>query len=587
MSRADLHVHSKYSMDGDEWVLRTLGVRESYTDIETVYRIAKLRKMDFVALTDHNTIDGALKLASLYPQDTIVGCEFSVFFPENGCKLHLLVYDLQPHHFEKIMSLRFNVYQTRDYIRDEGLAYSVAHATLSVNGKLDTETLEKTILLFDVFENINGAHSANHNRGWEALLDRLTPADLERLSEKHGIKPFGDNSWSKGLTGGSDDHAGLFIGQTFTVAPCRTKKDFIQCLKDKKTFGLGRHHDHKAMALSLMLIGGRAWSDLSRSWLAGLVFKEISHLISGGLPRSCWKLLGIGWFFRCKQTSLARIFGSFLTDMLDRFRKHPRWTADQKVSYVYQKLSSSSDLLVRTALIALTRKTNHEDRLAWLKKGLVAGAFFGAPVFTSLKVLSKGRDLTGRIRFGENGFVPAPRDSAKRVLWFSDLIARRKKVEAFFCSRDFPDAVKIRVAVCTHSRGVFSSGKVLRLPMAGALHQKWLGDLPVKIPSILEGLSKIEAWDPEEIVIDTPGPMGLMGLVAARLLNVKCYRTFTPGAWPMDLRGRSAEEKELLSRGLRIFCDFTDGIYRVKGAVSGFERSWFDSAAEPENFEHV
>ena len=54
MARADLHVHSKYSMDGDEWTLKALGVRESYTELDAIYRAAKSRKMDFVTVTDHN-----------------------------------------------------------------------------------------------------------------------------------------------------------------------------------------------------------------------------------------------------------------------------------------------------------------------------------------------------------------------------------------------------------------------------------------------------------------------------------------------------------------------------------------------------
>ena len=139
MARADLHVHSKYSLDGDEWTLKTLGVRESYTELDHIYRAAKSRKMDFITVTDHNSIEGSLRLAHKYPSEAFVSCEFSVVFPENHCKVHILVFDLTEKQFEKLQGLRPNIYMFRDYIRAEKLAYSVAHATLSVNRKIDRD----------------------------------------------------------------------------------------------------------------------------------------------------------------------------------------------------------------------------------------------------------------------------------------------------------------------------------------------------------------------------------------------------------------------------------------------------------------
>lgn len=54
-------------------------IRESYNTPERVYRLAKARGMDLVAITDHDTIEGALTLAH-FP-DVIVGCEVSAHFP--------------------------------------------------------------------------------------------------------------------------------------------------------------------------------------------------------------------------------------------------------------------------------------------------------------------------------------------------------------------------------------------------------------------------------------------------------------------------------------------------------------------------
>jgi len=62
MTKADLHIHSKYSNHPAEWFLQRLGASESYTEPEFIYQLAKERGMDFVTVTDHNRIDASLIL---------------------------------------------------------------------------------------------------------------------------------------------------------------------------------------------------------------------------------------------------------------------------------------------------------------------------------------------------------------------------------------------------------------------------------------------------------------------------------------------------------------------------------------------
>ncbi len=62
MKKADLHCHTIYSEHPTEWFLQKLGAKESYTDPLFVYKEAKRQGMDYVSITDHNKIDGALRL---------------------------------------------------------------------------------------------------------------------------------------------------------------------------------------------------------------------------------------------------------------------------------------------------------------------------------------------------------------------------------------------------------------------------------------------------------------------------------------------------------------------------------------------
>ena len=80
--RADLHVHTCHSrQSGDLAFLRS---RDCYSKPEEVYRVARSRGMDLVAITDHDTIDGALELLDHLPnaQDVIVGEEVSCRLPD-------------------------------------------------------------------------------------------------------------------------------------------------------------------------------------------------------------------------------------------------------------------------------------------------------------------------------------------------------------------------------------------------------------------------------------------------------------------------------------------------------------------------
>jgi predicted metal-dependent phosphoesterase TrpH len=60
--KLDAHVHTVYSGYTTIKPLRRV-MRESYNSVEGVYRRAKARGMDLVAITDHDTIEGALTIA--------------------------------------------------------------------------------------------------------------------------------------------------------------------------------------------------------------------------------------------------------------------------------------------------------------------------------------------------------------------------------------------------------------------------------------------------------------------------------------------------------------------------------------------
>ena len=63
VSRCDIHVHSKHSDRPSEWYLDRIGAPESFTEPLEIYRTARARGMDFVTISDHDSIAGALDIA--------------------------------------------------------------------------------------------------------------------------------------------------------------------------------------------------------------------------------------------------------------------------------------------------------------------------------------------------------------------------------------------------------------------------------------------------------------------------------------------------------------------------------------------
>ena len=212
--RADLHVHSKYSNKPDLWALVKLNCSESYTSPESLYKSARENGMDYVTITDHNTINGALEIAHL--PGTFIGSEITTYFPEDGCSVHVVVLDITERIFKDILHLQKNIYELAGYLQYNGITHFIAHAIYDLNEKLKVNHIEKMLLLFEVFEVKNGARAKSYNRFLKKILSSMTEEKIGIISEKHNIKPYGHQPWKKACVGGSDDHSGFFICRDHT-----------------------------------------------------------------------------------------------------------------------------------------------------------------------------------------------------------------------------------------------------------------------------------------------------------------------------------------------------------------------------------
>src|SRR3954453_17350216 len=107
-SRVDLHCHSTASQVSKLGVQRALGLPECATPPEEAYELAKRRGMDFVTLTDHDTIDGAVELAGRHA-DAFVSVELTAPFRGAGQAVHVLCWGITPEQHDDLQAIAGDV----------------------------------------------------------------------------------------------------------------------------------------------------------------------------------------------------------------------------------------------------------------------------------------------------------------------------------------------------------------------------------------------------------------------------------------------------------------------------------------------
>ena len=119
VKRADLHCHSVASTEADEAVLLAIGCPECFSEPTEVYAQAKRRGMDFITITDHDSIDGVGQLTGSdgsLPADILVGEELTCYFPEDRCKMHVLVWGIDRADHDALQERAGDLYAVAEYI---------------------------------------------------------------------------------------------------------------------------------------------------------------------------------------------------------------------------------------------------------------------------------------------------------------------------------------------------------------------------------------------------------------------------------------------------------------------------------------
>lgn len=524
MSKADVHCHTLYSNRPQEYFLQKIGIQESYTTVDQIYALAKAQGMDFVTITDHDAFGGALELTQKYPKDTFTGVEVTTYFPEDGCAIHLLVFGMTEEQFKYMDSIRFDIYRVREYIRKNNIAHSVAHPTYAVNSKLKLANLEKLMLLFDVFEGINGARNINYNQTVQQALMNLTPQKIEELHKVYGIEPMSNDPWIKGITGGSDDHAGLFIGHTFTRSEATNRDEFLQSIRDKHTHCSGRSNDYRAKLYIFSKIAYE-FSKTQKARNRNSLWREFNELVYSGKPYGFRTNLKISQMAKSKKL-MRRTISEFLKSAEETFTKAEVGAHERRINALYTYVSDLFDTLVTQHAQALMGSFERSSlpQLFSQTSSVLPTLLLTAPYMFCFRHLHSNSKEVDELR---EKYIGTPAAKERKILWFTDTISDLNGVS--YTLRNFAHQsasrgynMKLAVSVPESEWGGDLIPYAVNLEPIGEWKSELYKSYTMRFPSLLKSLESIFEYNPSEIIVSTPGPVGLIGMLAAKMMGVKC-----------------------------------------------------------------
>jgi glycosyltransferase involved in cell wall biosynthesis/predicted metal-dependent phosphoesterase TrpH len=236
-SRTDLHCHSTASEQAKLGVQRAVGLPECATPPEEVYALAKRRGMDFVTITDHDTIDGALRLADR--PDCFVSEELTTWFSGEPQAVHVLCWGITADDHEWLQAHSGDVELVASYLQEHEITSALAHPFYSVAAPLAPRHRRRLAELFPVWETRNGSR----------------PPELNMPAAMY-VDTHGGTS-----VAGSDDHAGVDIGRTFTeTPPAGSPAEFLAWIRVGETRARGDQGSaakwaHAAIALAARVVG--------------------------------------------------------------------------------------------------------------------------------------------------------------------------------------------------------------------------------------------------------------------------------------------------------------------------------------------
>jgi glycosyltransferase involved in cell wall biosynthesis len=539
MSKCDLHVHSRHSARSEEWLFRRFDFPDSCSEPGWLHAQLLDRGMDYVTITDHDTIDGCLEIADL-PQ-TFISEQVTAYFPHDPCKVHLLVWGIAEAQHGEIVRLRDNIFDLQQYLAQNDIAHAVAHPLYSINGKLESSHLERLILLFKHFEGVNGLRDALLSELAQTLLTGLTPEKIEQFADRHNLAPTHAEPWQKILVGGSDDHGGKFLASACTeTPPTDSSSEFLQQVRSGNCTAKGEGGTPLALSHGFYntvscFILDRFHEKLGPS--AALLEKMFSRFMEGRDPtkftlaeKATFITQGV---LSGKIFELAKPANVSLWNQLSKYFAQPEVKAKLSeelsgVSEPERKTFLMANLVTEQLAFRLFQKFVQQISTGNLVESMQALSAIApilvilTPYIYAFHSQAPSRKWLRQIFQEMTGSVPLALQNRKRA-WFTDTLEDVNGVATTIRKMTAAGAAAGKELIVVTSRSELNIGHIpiKNFRPIGEFELPEYELQKLSFPPILQMLDYIQREKFTEIVISTPGPIGLTGLLAAKMLNLR------------------------------------------------------------------
>ena len=536
MARADLHLHTRHSLRSPEWLLRRLAVPASVSDPKEL--LSKLRRagMDFITFTDDDTIDGCLEIAG--ERGVFLSESVTATFPEDGVRVSLLVWGITESQHHEIQQLRSNIYELQQYLAGAGIVHGVAMPLQGLADKLRPEHLMRLALLFRHFEGINGRVIGLLSTVSRHLFD-LNPADIERFSSMTGLRPTHEEPWKKVWFGGSDDHGGTTPGGAFTETPqAADATAFLEHLREGRSEARGSSGTPLRAALDTYQV---AFSH-AKERLAGhaasptirLVEKAFARFMEGKDPTVF--TAGEKFAFLAQGIASGKIF--------ELANPGPR--------SLWKELSGSlNEPAMRAELNRELEGVEDPSRRAFLMANMMASRLSYRLTMQFLQQLMEGRFLESIQMVGPvvplvallspylYAFRMPPRERLREasVLLRGEVSPELQNTKRAWFTDTLDDVNGVSTTIQRMSGALVANGKAVEVMVSR--NEVSVPGIPLKnfqpigefelpeyelqklsFPPLLQIIDHLQSGGFTEVIISTPGPVGLAALAAAKVLGL-------------------------------------------------------------------
>jgi glycosyltransferase involved in cell wall biosynthesis len=579
LGRVDFHLHSYASNVTDYYAANSFSIPESYSDPIKLHHALKLRGMSLITLTDHNSIDGVREMLDRGLPDVFISSEMTTTFPEDGCNIHITVANMTEAQFSEVNRLRGNVYEMVAYVDSEialesigaernKLVYFMTHPLMSTQnrpygreGSLTAAHIEKAMLLCNCLEVRNGARTKVLNELTWQIVRGLNRETIERLANLHDIKPKGVTPWLKSVVGGSDDHASINPGTTWTEFDLRqstaSANVLVDSIRARTSRPAGAHGGPVTIAhsiLKLLYEGGtqrpaKASTPAAKSISVSGPMQSLLKLVFDSENQTLVDKLSYQtrlWLHRWRQmrgsAPLSMPFDAVLETqvylMLDdtafRAELAAATTMDDRIFFVVKTLINR----IFAHYVANLRSNKSLNMVGAIKESV---ALVSSNLFVSLPYLIAftqqsadcqiARDVRQAFKVEEAPKIALITDTFFDVNGVSNSIKRmireaeRRDIDFTVVTCVSPQDFARHMLDPATQRYVQSGRLKLFVSVANLGFPEYDG-LQICFPPMLDMLKYLQEGGFTKIQLSTPGVIGVAGLLAAKLLQIETAATY-------------------------------------------------------------